>query len=108
MEPMFLPEVERRPEPGPYGELIRMAQARGGEYSQIWHLFAFRSKAGDHLSRHPGDHARPSTTQPRDARADRRLHFLPKRLPILNQVPRRGRGGIAGQRRARLGRAARP
>jgi len=51
MEPMFLPEVERRPEPGPYGELIRMAQARGGEYSQIWHLFAFRSKAGDHLSR---------------------------------------------------------
>ena len=51
MEPMFLPEVERRPEPGPYGELIRMAQARGGEYSQIWHLFAFRSEAGRHLSR---------------------------------------------------------
>jgi hypothetical protein len=51
MEPMFLPGVENNPEPGPYRDLIRMAQAGGGEYSQIWHLFAFRSKAGDHLSR---------------------------------------------------------
>ena len=51
MEPMFLPGVENNPEPNPYRDLIRMAQAGGSEYPQIWHLFAFRSKAGDALSR---------------------------------------------------------
>jgi hypothetical protein len=48
---MFLPGVENHPEPGPYHDIIRMAQAGGGEYPQIWHLFAFRAKAGDYLSR---------------------------------------------------------
>jgi hypothetical protein len=50
MEPMFLPGVENNPQPGPYRDLIQMAQA-GGEYPQIWHLFAFRAQAGDALSR---------------------------------------------------------
>lgn len=49
MKPMFLPGVENHPQPGPYADLIRMA--KGGEYPQIWHLFAFRKTAGDHLSR---------------------------------------------------------
>jgi hypothetical protein len=48
---MFLPGVENNPEPGPYRDLIRMAQAGGNEYAQIWHLFAFRQQAGDFLSR---------------------------------------------------------
>ena len=47
---MFLPGIESNPEPGPYRDLIQMAKG-SGEYPQIWHLFAFRSKAGDHLSR---------------------------------------------------------
>jgi hypothetical protein len=51
MQPMFLPGVEDNPQPGPYGDLIRKMQAQSNEYSQIWHLFAFRSKAGDYLAR---------------------------------------------------------
>jgi hypothetical protein len=51
MEPMFLPGVENNPEPGPYRDFIEMAKGAGSEYSQIWHLFAFRSKAGDYLAR---------------------------------------------------------
>ena len=51
MEPLFLPDVENNPEPGPYAELLRSMQAGGGEYSQIWHLFAFKNKATEHLAR---------------------------------------------------------
>jgi alkylhydroperoxidase family enzyme len=51
MEPMLLPGVENNPQPGPYCELIKMMKAAGAEYSQIWHLFAFRQAAGEHLSR---------------------------------------------------------
>ena len=51
MEPMFLPGVERNPRPGPYLDLIRTMQAKGAEYPQIWHLFAFRPKATEHLAR---------------------------------------------------------
>jgi alkylhydroperoxidase family enzyme len=50
MDPMFLPDVENHPEPGPYAELIRMMQAKGAEYPQIWHLFAYRPSATDHLA----------------------------------------------------------
>jgi hypothetical protein len=48
---MFLPDVENNPEPGPYRDLISMMHAQGQEYPQIWHLFAFRKDAGNHLSR---------------------------------------------------------
>lgn len=51
MDPMFLPEVERNPKPGPYFDSIRMLQASDGEYPQIWHMFAFRPEATEHLAR---------------------------------------------------------
>ncbi|MFZ3214713.1 MAG: peroxidase-related enzyme [Candidatus Acidiferrales bacterium] len=51
MKPMFLPGVERNPQPGPYAEMIRKAQESGGEYWKIWHLFAFRPAATAHLAR---------------------------------------------------------
>ena len=51
MEPMFLPEVESNPQPGPYTDALRMMQAAGPEYPQIWHLFAFRPEATGHLAR---------------------------------------------------------
>jgi len=51
MEAMFLPGVENNPQPGPYADAIRMMQAGGPEYPQIWHLFAFRPEATTHLAR---------------------------------------------------------
>jgi len=51
MEPMFLPGVEHNPQPGPYADAVRLMQAAGSEYPQIWHLFAFKTRAADHLAR---------------------------------------------------------
>lgn len=51
MKPMFLPAVEQNPQPGPYRDAIQMLQAAGAEYPQIWHLFAFRTDATEHLAR---------------------------------------------------------
>ncbi len=51
MEPMFLPDVEQNPQPGPYRDLIAMMSAHGGEYPQIWHMFAFLPQATQHLAR---------------------------------------------------------
>jgi len=51
MEPMFLAGVEKGPQPGPYLDAIRMVQSQGAEYPQIWHLFAFRPQATEHLAR---------------------------------------------------------
>jgi hypothetical protein len=51
MEPMFLPGVEKNPQPGLFAELIRGMQASGAEYSQIWHLFAFKPEATNHLAK---------------------------------------------------------
>jgi hypothetical protein len=48
---MFLPGVERNPQPGPYRTLIEQMQQRGAEYPQIWHLFAFLPRATEHLAR---------------------------------------------------------
>jgi hypothetical protein len=50
MEPMFLPGVENGAKPGPYADVIRMAQAAGREYPQIWHLFAYAPHATEHLA----------------------------------------------------------
>jgi alkylhydroperoxidase family enzyme len=50
MAPMFLPGVANNPQPGPYADALRMMQA-AGEYPQIWHLFAFKPRATDHLAR---------------------------------------------------------
>jgi uncharacterized peroxidase-related enzyme len=51
MEPMFLPDVEHNPQPGPHLNLIKAALANGSEYWQIWHLFAFRPEMTIHLGR---------------------------------------------------------
>jgi hypothetical protein len=51
MPPMFLPGVESGARPGPYKNLIESFRQRGEEYPQIWHLFAFRPEAGEHLAR---------------------------------------------------------
>ncbi len=50
-EPMFLPGVEANPQPGPYRNLIETFRKNGAEYPQIWHLFAFRQEATEHLAR---------------------------------------------------------
>lgn len=51
MKPMFLPDVEGDPKPGPYLDAITMMQASGAEYPQIWHLFAYLPSATQHLAR---------------------------------------------------------
>lgn len=51
MEPMFLPGVENNPQPSPYLDSIRMMQASGAEYPQIWHMFAYKPEATTHLAR---------------------------------------------------------
>jgi len=51
MKPMFLPGVESNPQPGPYRDAIQMVQSTGAEYPQIWHMFAFRPEATQHLAR---------------------------------------------------------
>ncbi|MEZ5419727.1 MAG: peroxidase [Vicinamibacterales bacterium] len=51
MEPMFLPGVEHDPKQGAWTTAIRLFQARGAEYPQIWHLFAYLPDATTHLAR---------------------------------------------------------
>jgi hypothetical protein len=51
MDPMLLPDVERSERPGAYADLIRLARAAGGQYPQIWHLFAFKPDLTVHLER---------------------------------------------------------
>ena len=51
MKPMFLPGVENHPQPGPYADSVRTMQEAGKEYPQIWHLFAFRPQATEHLAK---------------------------------------------------------
>ena len=51
MKPMFLPDVEHAPKPGPYRTAIEMMQKQGAEYPQIWHLFAYLPSATEHLAR---------------------------------------------------------
>lgn len=48
--PMWLPDVETNPQPSPYADLIRMAEAAGREYWQIWNLFAFRPEVTSPLA----------------------------------------------------------
>jgi len=51
MEPMFLPGVENDPKPSAYADLIAQMRGSGGEYPQIWHLFAYLPNATQHLGR---------------------------------------------------------
>ena len=51
MDPMFLPGVENNPSPvSSYTALITHALAGGREYPKIWHLFAFKPGATQHLA----------------------------------------------------------
>ena len=51
-EPMLLPDVENRPDgAGAYADLIRAARRHGTALPQIWHLFAFKPNATQHLER---------------------------------------------------------
>ncbi|MBV9223622.1 MAG: hypothetical protein JOY85_06320 [Acidobacteriaceae bacterium] len=50
MKPMFLPDVEAHPQPGPYRDAINMMKKNGAEYPQIWHMLAYRNAAAEHLS----------------------------------------------------------
>ena len=51
MEPMYLPDVENHPQPSFQAETIRQLQAKGAEYPQILHLFAYRPSMTAHLTR---------------------------------------------------------
>lgn len=51
MKPMLLADVEANPQPGRYRNLIEAARMAGTEYPQIWHMFAFRPEATQHLAR---------------------------------------------------------
>lgn len=51
MKPMYLPGVEHGAHPGPYADLIETMRRSGQEYPQIWHLFAYRPRATQHLAR---------------------------------------------------------
>lgn len=51
MKPMFLPEVEKNPQSSFQADTIKMLQAKGEEYPQILHLFAYRPAATAHLTR---------------------------------------------------------
>lgn len=51
MDPMFLPDVERNPKPGPYCDMIEAMQQQGLEYPQIWHMFGYLPSATGHLAR---------------------------------------------------------
>jgi hypothetical protein len=51
MEPMFLPDVEKNPQPCAWTDAIRAIEQTGAEYPQIWHLFAFKPVATMHLAR---------------------------------------------------------
>ena len=51
MDPIFLPDVEAAPQPGPYLRAIESMKHLGKEYPQIWHLFAFKPSATEHLAR---------------------------------------------------------
>jgi uncharacterized peroxidase-related enzyme len=49
--PIYLPDVENNPQPSHYADMIQKMQKSGGEYWQIWHLFAFRPETTMHLAR---------------------------------------------------------
>lgn len=51
MKPMLLPDVEQNPQPGPYAAAIQSVRPSGADYPQIWHLFAYRQEATEHLAR---------------------------------------------------------
>jgi alkylhydroperoxidase family enzyme len=50
MNPMYLKAVESHPSAGPMAERIAQTRAQGLSIPQIWHLFAFKPQATQHLA----------------------------------------------------------
>lgn len=50
MEPMFLRDVEAHQGSGPMAERIATMRGQGLPVPQIWHLFAFKPRANEHLA----------------------------------------------------------
>ena len=51
MDPIFLKDVERTAKAGPAGEGFAALESQGVPIPQILHLFAFKPRMTDHLSR---------------------------------------------------------
>ena len=51
MKPMFLPGVENAERREPHADLARAMRAAGAAVPQIFHLFAFKPEATEHLER---------------------------------------------------------
>ena len=51
MHPMYLQEVEQGPGSGTYADRIAIMRSQGKPMPQIWHLFAFKPHATEHLAR---------------------------------------------------------
>jgi len=64
-ESLYLPDVEAKPQPGPYATLVADARQREAEYGKIWDLFAFKNEFTVHLARFSQGVIRtPSTISP--------------------------------------------
>ena len=62
---LFLADVERRHQPGPYATLVADARSSGVEYSKIWDLFAYQNDITVHLGRFTqGVLRQPSSVSP--------------------------------------------
>jgi alkylhydroperoxidase family enzyme len=48
---LFLADVESKPQPGPYYDLIAASRSSGADYWGIWSLLAFRRRIADSLVR---------------------------------------------------------
>ena len=51
MDPIFLRDVDDKPAPGAYADLIAACRRSATPFPQIWLLFAFKPEATKHLER---------------------------------------------------------
>lgn len=63
--PLFLPDIQNKPKPSRYMDLIQAARSSGHETWNIWYLLAFRPEATQHLARFTEEVMRgPSSLSP--------------------------------------------
>jgi hypothetical protein len=98
----------KQPAARPYRDNIETMRGAAKEYPQIWHLFAFRPQATQHLAKSPRRSC--AARRPLSAVAGTHcgVHLFPESLSLLTARACRGRGGIAGQRRTGMGRSKGP
>ena len=107
MRPMFLPGVERNPQPAPYAELMDDAGSGSLVPADLAHV-CFPPEATDHLARFTQEILRgPSPLTALVAGADCRVYLGAERLSVLTEVPRRSCGGIVRERGTGAGRPQR-